>query len=113
MTELIETLRGARLTSVEFVLDYVQLRFDGPYLTINAPFEMEVAAHGYRKGASGYRDALCERLGRTVQGSLTVQDQELRIEFDDTSKLTISLKPEDQVSPEAVVLTDGAKVCVW
>jgi hypothetical protein len=63
MTEPIEILRGARLTSVEFVHDYVQLRFDGPYLTINAPFEMEVAAHGTRKEPPGIETHSAKELG--------------------------------------------------
>ena len=40
MSEPIEVLKGAALTSVEFVHDYVQLRFDDIRLTVNAPFDV-------------------------------------------------------------------------
>lgn len=112
--EPIQTLIGAQLTSVEFVQDYVQLRFDGPVLTVNAPFQILVQDRAYEKGSTGYRDALCERIGCHVQRAFTIPEQQLAIEFDGNSKLAISLKSEDQISPEAAILTQGAtQICVW
>src|SRR5262245_6456097 len=114
MNEPINILEGTKLSSVEFVKDYIQLRFDGPCLTVNAPFEVVVQGYHYRKGASGYRDALCERIGRLVRQALTLPDQEMRLEFEDGSTLSIFLNPEDQISAEAAVLAYGLNnICVW
>ncbi len=107
-------LNHATLTSVEFVHNYVQLRFDGPTLTINAPFYIATQGQVLKAGFPGWRDGLCERIGKTVRDTATILDQELTVVFDDDSKLVISLKSEDQHSPEAAVLENGTvSVCVW
>ena len=114
MSEQSEVLIGSPLTSVEFVHDYIQLRFDGPTLTVNAPFRVLVRSGTFDKGATGFRDALCELIERVVRRSSTVPEQQFTIEFDDDSKLVVSLRPEDQVSPEAAILDQGSgQVCVW
>ena len=114
MTDPICILKSLALVSVEFVHDYVQLRFDGPCLTVNAPYVILVEGTSYKKGDPGYRDALCDRIERSVRNARTVPRHETRIEFDDNASLVISLKPEDQVSPEAVVLSLGSEqVYVW
>jgi RHS repeat-associated protein len=46
-------LEGRMLSSVEFVHDYVQLWFDGPCLSVNAPFTILAQGIGCSKGDSG------------------------------------------------------------
>jgi hypothetical protein len=114
MIDPIQILVGTLLSSVEFVHDYVQLRFDGPCLTVNAPFKIVVGKQTYPKGEPGYRDALCERIGRSVLHAVTVYEKQIEITFDDRAGLHISLKPEDQVGPEAAVLSaQTMPTCVW
>lgn len=113
MAEPIETLRDRRLSSVEFVLTYIQLRFDGPCLNVFAPFEMRVEGRGYKNSAPGYRDALCDRIGRNVQNAFTVPDRALVIEFDDQATLFVPLNPIDHPSPEVALLIDGSNMRVW
>jgi hypothetical protein len=114
MADPIQTLIGMQLASIEFVHDYIQLRFDGPVLTINAPFQVYFAGHLCTKGSPGYRDALCERIGHTIIRANAIQGQQLSLEFDDDSKLTISLRSECQVTAEAAVLKqDAGDIYVW
>ena len=113
MTDPLACIKGAVLSSVEFVHDYIQLRFDGPCLTVNAPFNIVVGGQRFQKGSPGYRDAVCERIGRTVKWAAVVLEQYVHIDFDDKSRLSISLSPGDHVGPEAAVLTDNDKVVVW
>ena len=114
MTDQIQILIGALLSSVEFVHDYIQLRFDGPCLTVNAPFEVVVGGQAYKKGELGYRDALCERIGRSVRRATTVSEKQIELDFDDNTSLHISLKPQDQLGPEAAVLSgQSMPTCVW
>src|SRR5437763_16088370 len=99
MDEPLNTIVGEHLSSVEFVLDYVQLRFDGPCLTVNAPFLVTVMGTRYKQGSPGYRDSLCERIGHAVRRAFTVDDEKIVIEFHGHSEIEISLKPEERISP--------------
>jgi hypothetical protein len=114
MSDQIQILVGALLSSVEFVYDYVQLRFDGPCLTVNAPFEIHVGETAFKQNEVGYRDALCERIGKSVRAAYTVPERHIGIDFDDQSSIHISLRPRDQVGPEAAVLEcKSFPTCVW
>lgn len=110
----LEPLVGEQLSAVVFIRDYIQLQFDGPGLTaINDP---TVIANGctYRVSTPGYRDALCERIGHSVVSAEVAEVEEIKIEFDDHSTVSISLKAEDYVhGPEAAILHDGKDTWVW
>ena len=114
MAEPIKILEGERLSSVVFIHDYVQLGFDGTGLTINASLTVVTGGKSYKKGEPCYRDALCERIGQTVRRAFTVTGKQIVIQFENDSEIIISLRPEDQVSPEAAVLySDSQPICVW
>jgi hypothetical protein len=96
---------GEKLSSVEFVMDYVQLRFDGPTLTA---FTMPVvAADGrvFRVGEPGYRDALCERIAVLVTAA-DVSAEAIAIDFADGARITVALREEDQVTPPESAMFD-------
>jgi hypothetical protein len=86
---------------VEFVQDYVQLHLDGPILT--AFVWPVVSANGKttRVGESGYKDALCASIGQTVRAADLVAAVEVLVEFGDGTRISVSLKPEDNAGPEA------------
>lgn len=98
----LDRIVGNKLSSVEFVMDYHQLRFDGPCITAYIHPEVTVADTIYRWGEPGYRDALCERIASVVQKASIVEDKELCVDFDDGSSISISLRSEDYEGPEAV-----------
>ena len=54
-------------------------------------------------GARGYRNALVDLIDGTVQETLADQDV-LAITFRDARVLRVSLRPEDQIGPEAAQL---------
>ena len=95
-------IRGRPLTSVEFVLDYVQLRFDGPTLTAYIWPSLTLAEKTVAWGQEGYRDALCARIGVKVADTSIVEGKNLTIYFDDGAVLRISLREQDYRSLEAV-----------
>jgi len=110
----LQTLIGSSLSSVEFVQDYVQLRFDGPVLTIIAPYTITVKSNSYNSGGEGYRDALGDRIGREVTDAAVLVQERIELNFEDASKLAISLRPEDLTTPEAALLRLGSeKTYVW
>lgn len=96
---------GEQLSSVEFVQDYVQLHFDGPTLTLFVwPTVLSGDCHVHF-GEPGYRDTLCDRIAHKVAKVAFVEDEYIRIDFDDRWSIVASLKPEDRVVPEAGYFT--------
>ena len=104
--QLQEALLGKRLTSAEFVLDYVQLRFDGPFLTVITWPVLEVDGERFRWGERGFRDALCSPIGKEVIRAEIRAEHSLQLEFSDGAVFRVSLKDEDYRSAEAVRFQD-------
>jgi len=101
MTICLDRIIGEQLSSVEFVQDYVQLRFDGPTITAFVWPTINLSGNIIRFGDAGYRDALCARIARKVTAARIIEVVCLTVQFDDYAELKISLKPEDSVGPEA------------
>ncbi|MBI3649415.1 MAG: hypothetical protein HY231_00010 [Acidobacteria bacterium] len=98
---------GEKLSAVTFVQDYVQLHFDGPTLTLlNWPV-VEVGESHVQFGMEGYRDKLCEQIGKQVLTASVAEEQEVRIEFTDRSFLFIALEPDDCRTAETVIFNNG------
>jgi hypothetical protein len=86
-------LVGARLTSVQFVLDYLILGFDekGALTTLVWP-EVVQGASVNKLGSSGYRDRLCGLITSIVQSATIQADDTIEIQFDHDVELRIPLK---------------------
>jgi hypothetical protein len=109
----IEEIIGRGMSSVEFVQDYVQFRFDGPCLTAITPPVFSTALGVLSRDHAGWRDGLCSAIGIQI-ASVRVSDKELRIDFANSCAIAISLRSEDHAGPEAInyVAEDGAIVVV-
>ncbi|MFC8190376.1 hypothetical protein ACFUMH_01800 [Cellulomonas sp. NPDC057328] len=116
--ELLSRLVGFRLYSVQFVMDYVQLRFDGPtddmpVLNRDVMPAVETSAGVIVPGDRGHADALVALISDEVVGTTEGTGSGLRIEF---SSGTVVLHPkfEDLVGPEIALLdgfADGQWMC--
>jgi hypothetical protein len=104
--DVVRRLIGLELSSVTFVRDYVQLGFDGPILNAVTLPTIQVGQRQYRSGGAGYRDALCGRIGRVVKNASIREDDAFRMDFDDGTELSISLRPQDYTGAEALSFTD-------
>jgi hypothetical protein len=105
---------GHELNSVVFIRDYLQLHFEGSGLTVLVWPAIKVGENWTRWGMPGYRDKLCERIGKVVRAASVIEGQEIRIEFDDDSMITVSLKPEDRYIDEAAIFNNGPEeIWVW
>jgi hypothetical protein len=113
-SDALSSLEGRQLSSVEFVQDYVQLRFDGPRLTAITRPRIHVSGLTLEWGNRDFRNALCDRIGRLVQRAATIEQEGIRIEFDDGASIVISLDPADARAAEAAVLDDPPRpTVVW
>jgi hypothetical protein len=108
--ELLGRLVGCRLYSVQFVLDYVQLRFDGlnedmPVLNCDVMPVVERHSSTVADGQLGYADALRTLISEVVTSTREATGIGLRIEFGEGA-VTIHPASEDIPGPE-IALLDG------
>ena len=92
---------GEELKAVEFVEDFLQLRFDAPLFTLYAWPHVLLTDFSVAYGEPEYRNALCAQIGeKVVQASLEEGDA-LTIEFGSGTVFGLSLREEDLDAPEA------------
>lgn len=107
-------LLGRQLSSIEFVTDYLQFHFGTPTLTaITHPVIITGDAQ-YNRGDRDYCNVLLRCIGHTVSLASVVEDEAVRIEFDEGTKVVISLKPNDFRAAEAVIFDESPGVTwIW
>lgn len=95
-------LVGCQLSSVEFVQDYLQLRFDGPAINVTTPLTVIDDKTEITSWNVGFRDLLCNQITKIVDSVTFEHERALTIRFIDNSQIAISLRPEDYSSSEAI-----------
>jgi hypothetical protein len=102
-TDPMSGLLGRQLSAVVFVRDYVQLQFDGPTLTaVTLPVVNTAIKTRLTSTLPGYRDGLCDAIGKEVRRA-TVDEAEVRLEFEDSTTFTISLRDDERRAADAVI----------
>ncbi len=97
----VSALEGQELTAVEFIADYLRLRFDGPMLTLYAWPHVLLADFSVAFGEPEYRNALCAQIGEMVGTAKLEELDALTVEFESGTVLALSLREEDMDGPEA------------
>jgi hypothetical protein len=97
----ISVLVGQELTAVEFVQDYLQLRFDGPCLTLFVWPDVFREEGSYAYGEPEFRNFLCALLGSNVTAATLEENEAIEVEFENGVILRASLREEDLDAPEA------------
>ncbi|HEY4358297.1 MAG TPA: hypothetical protein VGN16_21305 [Acidobacteriaceae bacterium] len=97
----ITAIEGQELTAVEFISDYVRLRFDGPLLTFYAWPHVLLSDFSIAFGEPEYRNALCAQIGETVGKASLEEFEALTVEFESGTVIALSLREEDLDGPEA------------
>jgi len=98
---VISAIVGEELTAVEFVQDYLQLRFDGPLLTLYAWPHVLLSEYSVAFGEPEYRNSLCAQIGEEVVKASLEEGKALTIEFENGAVLGLSLREEDLDGPGA------------
>jgi len=92
---------GEYLSSVSFVMDYLQLDFSGYGFTMNAWPTITIENRTIAHLDGGYKDALCSLIGETAAEVDEYWDAGLRVRFKNGSHINLSLRAErDFPSPE-------------
>jgi hypothetical protein len=102
--EALARLVGARLTSVQFILNYLILGFDerGALTTLVWP---EICQAGERSvlGMPGYRDGLCSLIEKVAKSVTMEIDETISIDFDDGTELRIPLQSYKEAGERAIL----------
>ncbi|MES2393073.1 MAG: hypothetical protein V4555_15610 [Acidobacteriota bacterium] len=97
----ISAIEGQELTAVEFVSDYLRLRFEGPMLTLYAWPHVLLADFSVAYGEPEYRNAICAQIGETVAKASLEELDALTVELESGTVIALSLRGEDLDGPEA------------
>lgn len=103
----ISAIEGEQLSSVIFVMDYLQLSFNNAWLTLYIWPEVFRSEGSYAFGEPGYRDALCEQITEIVSSTSIEDGVALEIGFENGVIFRTSLRDEDYVGPEAINFSTG------
>ncbi len=111
---LLQTISGVRLTSVQFVLDYLILGFDekGALTTLVWP-EIYDGGKIIRLGMSGYRDRLCELISQIVETVEITEDETIFIAFENKSRIRIPLRDRKDPGERAIFRAPQHRLRVW
>jgi hypothetical protein len=112
LAEALHELKDRALSSVEFVQDYVQLRFDGPCLTAYNLPAITLQESTVSWGEPRYRDLLCQQIGRRVQAAEVIDGEHVSLKFEEDAVLKISLRTQDYRGPEALQFISNPN-CIW
>jgi hypothetical protein len=97
----ISAMEGQELSAVEFVGDYLRLRFDGPMLTLYAWPHVLLADFSIAYGEPEYRNAVCAQIGEMVAKAALEELEALTVEFESGTVIALSLREEELDGPEA------------
>lgn len=86
---------------MEFVEDYLQLRFAAPLFRLYAWPHVLFPEFSIAYGEPEYRNALCAQIGEKVEAASLEEGDALTIEFENGTVLGLSLREEDVDGPES------------
>ena len=112
LADALEKLVGQDLSSVTFVRDYVQFAFDNGGMNAYTAPTVACGSESLSLGQTGYRDSLCRPIGCRVERTW-VDDQRVSIIFESGVVVSISLREEDYLGPEALEFSLDRKDCIW
>ena len=110
-----EELVGEEINAVCFVMDYVEVRFNGPILRSLAKPTVQIAGKQWRFPAIGSRDALCFLIGAEVESVYVEEGSYIELRTKEGHVLTIPLDRASMTGPEAAhfIPDTDAPVQVW
>ena len=106
----LQILIGEQLSAVTFVQDYLQLHFDGPFLTVFSHPVVRIGDQAFQVGEPGFRDALCSNIAKNVAKAQVVYGESISIRFVDGAMINIPLQDDSCLDGEAVNFAAGSNV---
>jgi hypothetical protein len=95
-----DSILGEELSSVEFVADYVQLRFNSPPVNLYVWPRIHSDGGVLQRADGGYVDALVGLIGHRLVAADELLDLGLVLDFDGGPRLAVPLDGTDAQGPE-------------
>jgi hypothetical protein len=104
----LDILKGEKLSSVVFVMDYLQLDFDGNRFTMNIWPSVIVLNIEYKFGMPDYRNKICSVIGQVVSEVIFKDKEFIAINFQNGDSIKLSLDPNNPelLTPEIATFSD-------
>jgi hypothetical protein len=109
---IVSMIVGRSLSDVTFVMDYVQLGFHGSAFTLYVWPEVSTGTSSYKYQQPGYRDALCEQIGKVVTEVSPLTGEDIFIRFQNDVSFRMSLRDEEYVGPELIQFWDSGRCLI-
>lgn len=103
-------LYGRELSSVEFVRDYIQLRFDGPRITIITDPVVESSNDKYARTNPNFCNMLCNFIGYPIE-AVSLDQENVTLIFPNAQNIKVFLHSE---TGESLIFDDGnGETWIW
>jgi hypothetical protein len=114
LTPRLQRFVGEPVNAVSFVMDYVELHFNGPVLRLlEPPVVHRPGAAAVQFPGPGSRDALCALIGDPVRAISAVDGGELVLEFASGARVQMSMSQEDRTTPEVLHFGKAPDLEYW
>lgn len=104
-------LVGRAMTSVTFVMDYLQIAFDEQRLTVLTNPELLRRGEELSWNTAGFAHALRQQIGKSLRRA-DVSDQRVRLTFEDGVALNIPLEADPPQVEHLILEQNGRRVWV-
>ena len=109
----LDALVGQEVNGICFVMDYVEIHFNGPILRALAPPILDADHMRWCFPQPGARDALCKLIGRTIRAITVENGVALSCEFESGERLTIPLDAQAALEAAHFVPGPNQPISVW
>jgi hypothetical protein len=112
LNEALSRLHGEKLTTVQFIHDYVQLGFEVGGLTAHSHPVVRIGDDDLEWPAPVYEHELCQRIGKVVVDT-RVNGTEVSLVFDDGVHVNIPIGGPRASSPESLEFSLEGIDMIW
>lgn len=102
-----ERLLGEDVNAIQFVMDYLQIHFNGIGFTFYVWPTLNINNEVYEFGHIDYRNKLCELIGKTVTDVYIVHKDLLVIELQRGDRIQLNIDPKNpEIISEIAIFWD-------
>jgi hypothetical protein len=106
---LLSDLVGEYVSSVTFVMDYLQIGFNGHNLSLYVWPIVEDTRGRLTEGDEGYRNAVCSLIGKRVKAADEYLDAGIVVDFEEGHRLQVPLRVSGEFDLPEIAMYQGTK----
>lgn len=111
LQEVLGKVVGTPLSSVVFVEDYIQLEWRDSFLSAYTMPSIAASGETFREDNPEYRSMMYRLEGRALEKVEVIHNEAVNLNFTGGTLLSISLRDDDYVAPEALIYQERNGLC--